>query len=217
MTAPRIDSVRSEIREAMDLLIVLGDQLDDLHVLAYNRHRAAHEAKVRGGSRDYALDNHGDLTARRLYSDVAKQLHTTISDLTASIKDIRGYLTSGGGTTRRDPTADATVDDVLEALDAQARRRQRGEYQPARLVDQPPVFSQTEWRKECEALRSAVRKVTEPFLQEHQHCQHPVVDHRGQRPKLKRRFALNLLTPREREAWRRVHQSVSDTTDEKAS
>lgn len=217
MTAPRIDTVRSDIRQAIELLHFLGDQLDDLHVLAYNRHRASERVKVRGGSVDYALDTHGDKRARDLYAQVAKDVLSAVDKLTGSIKGVRGYLTSGAGTIRRDATADCTHDEVIAALDAQRRRRQRGEYQPAPLVDQPKVWSQTEWRTECEALRSAVRKVIGDFVDDHQTCQATELDHRGQRPKLPRRFRLKLLTPREREAWHRANQSVSDQNDEKAS
>lgn len=214
MTTPRIDAVRNEIRHAIELLHLLGDQLDDLHVLAYDRHHAAAEAKVRGGSRDYALDNHGDKQARDLYAQVARDLRHTISGLTGSIKGVRGYLTAGSGGGRRDATADATADEVIAALDAQRRRRARGEYEPALLATQPHVASQTEWRTECEALRSAVRKATSAFAADHQHCHPP---ERGRfKHKLLRRYPMKLLTPRERDAWRRA-QSVRDDNQAEAS
>lgn len=216
MTAPRIDAVRNEIRHASSLLQLLAGQLDDLHVLAYDRSASTGGDKVRGGSRDYALDNHGDRRARDLYEQIAKDLRHTINDLVGSIKSVRGYLTSGSGGGRRDASADATTDEVLAALDAQRRRHQRGEYQPTPLTPQPAVVSQTEWQVECEALRSAVRKITTDFLSDHQHCVSTTVDHRGQRRKITHRYQTKLLTPRERDAWRRANQSVSERDDAQA-
>jgi hypothetical protein len=207
MTAPRIDSVRAEFRDAIHLLQQMADQLEDLHVLAYSRHRAAQEAKVRGGSRDYALDTHGDKRARDLYARTATDMHRFIGHLTSSLKEVRGYLTGGNGPSRRDPSADCTTDEVVAAMDAAARRRDRGEYSPAPLAEQPKVMSQTEWQVECEALRSAVAKVTADFQEDHQSCQ---VDGR----RLMRRYPMNRLTPRERDAWRR---SVRPDDSEKAS
>lgn len=218
MTAPRIDAVRAEIRDTVRLLQAFGDQLDDLHVLAYNRHRAAKEAKVRGGSRDYALDNHGDPEARRLYDQAARDLHATLNRLVGTMKETRGYLTAKGShATRRDSSADASAIEVLGSIAAQARRRKRGDYTPAPLVDQPQVHTEFDWHTEVEALRSAVRKVTAAFLADHQTCQATQTDWRGQRLKLTRRYQTKLLTPRERDAWRRVDQSVSDSLDGKAS
>ena len=218
MTAPRIDAVRTEIRETIRLLDWLGGQLDDLHVLAYTRHRAGQEAKVRGGSHDYALDNHGDPEARHLYAQVAKDLRSTLNRLQGSVKDVRGFLTARGtSSTRRDRSADASKIEVLGQIARQAKRRRRGDYTPAPLVEQPQVFTEFDWQTECDALRSAVRKVTAAFLSDHQTSQSTATDWRGQRLKLTRRYQTKLLTPRERDAWRRVDQSVSDTADGKAS
>lgn len=212
----RIDTVRSEINHAGRLLHELGDQLDDLHVLAYNRHRAQAE-RVNGGGRDYALDTHGDPKARALIGQVAKDVRRATNTLRSSLGGVRGFLTTGATTTRRDGSADCTTDEVIEALEAQNRRRERGEYEPAPLVKQRLVHSQTEWRTECEALRAAVRKLTADFAADHQHCQAAHTDHRGQRPKLPRRYRMSLLTPRERDAWRRATQSVRNEEARKAS
>lgn len=216
MTAPRIDAVRAEIARTIRLLHELDDNLLDLHVLAYERGRTASGDKVNGGSRDYALDNHGSARARDLYDQVARRLRFTTGALTDDLKELRGFLTSGPNGTRRDRTADCGADEIQEAIDAQTRRRVRGEYEPTRLVAQPRVWSQTEWRNECEALRSAVRKAVAGFVEDHQWCQSATIDQRGQRPKLRRRVQTKLLTPREREAWSRANQSVSDNDEAQA-
>lgn len=217
MTAPRIDAVRTEIRHTVELLHLLGDQLDDLHILAYNRHRASERIKVRGGDHDYALDNHGDKRARDLYIKVAEELRSAMNDLTGSIKEVRGYLTAGGAAGRRDGSADCTTDEVIAALDALGRRRRRGEYEPAPLVAQPDVRSQTEWRIECEALRSAVRKVTRDFAADHQTCQSADTGRDRFKRKLLRRYPTKNLSTRERQAWRNATQSVAGIEVEKAS
>ena len=216
MTAPRIDSVRRDINDAITSLRFLADNLEDVHALAYNRHRAAQEAKVRGGTRDYALDTHGDPEARRLYTDTARIAEKIIDEAIGMATDVRSWLTEGKGGSRKDATADCSTDEIIAALDARRRRKARGEYEPSLIAQQPVVVASMDWKTECEVLRTAVRKVTGEFLADHAHCQ-PADQGAGRyKRKLLRRFPTKNLSAREREAWQRA-QSVAAPQTEKAS
>jgi len=60
MTTIRTDTLKNRTASTRELLGMVLEELEDLHVLAYERATALSEAKVSGGSHDYALDTHGD-------------------------------------------------------------------------------------------------------------------------------------------------------------
>lgn len=216
MTAPRIDTYRRETDDAISLLRWLSGQIADLHDLAYIRHSRGSGEKVRGGSRDYALDTHGDPRARNLYEDAAKQVIHLVDELIEVEKDIRSYLTAEGSNSTGDPKAATTTDEVIRQIKARRRRMARGEYEPKPIAQQPVVIASVDWQTEVEALRSAVRKVTRTFAQDHQHCQPPERGAERFKQKLLRTYPTKDLSQRERQAWRAA-QSVADPDAQKAS
>lgn len=223
MTTPRIDGVRNELGLALKTLQMVKDNLEDLHVLAYDRASARNALELLTHSKraGYSLDTHGLLEARRLYASVLVDVRRFIANCLGSADDMRDFLNNvkpfDPTVTPRDKRGDASTDEKIAALEAQGKRVLGGLYTPARVVTQPEVLPQTvyDWQQECLALRSAVRKVTAAFAADHQECELPQDPrHEWKRPKARRRYQLSLLTPREREAWRR---SVSGTAAEKAS
>lgn len=216
MSAPRIDTFRNDIADAIKLLRFLSDQVEDVHVLATNRHKAAASDRVRGGSRDYALDSHGDSDARELYTDAAKLVNRMVDDIRDQDTALRAYLTTAGKADKTRTAARTSADEVLAAIDARRRRKARGEYEPVPLAKQPTVIPAQDWRTEVEVLRSAVRKVTREFAADHQTCQPPEEGIGRFKRKLLRRYPTKMLSTREREAWRNT-QSVAAADEEKAS
>lgn len=186
MTAPRIDTTRNIVDDLILLLAEFRAELHDIHDLAYNRKRAAEEARVSGGSRDHALDTHGDMEARRLYSDAVWALGKAEGPLTTAIKAIRSHLTKGAGVTAADRTKAATKAEVTAAIHAAQRRRHRSkvtpiETEPHHLIAPQPRVGYVEPTVELEQLQNAVRKM----------C-------RNVKPDRSR------LTPAEQDAWRRA-------------
>lgn len=215
MNAPRIDTYRRETDDAISLLRWLAGQITDLHDLAYSRHRGGGE-RVRGGSSDYALDTHGDPQARDLYHDAASKVIHLVDELVKVEKDVRSYLTQHGTTSRGEPAAATTPDEVIRQVHARRRRMARGEYEPMPIAKQPSVFPSVDWQAEVEALRSAVRKVTRAFAQDHQTCRPPEQGAGRFKHKLLRTYPTKDLSQRERQAWKAA-QSVADTEAQKAS
>lgn len=218
MSAPRIDTVRREVKDAIDLLGYLAANLEDLHELAYTRRRSGTTDRVRGGDRDYALDNHGNPKARELYDKVARLVLDMADDVVDLQRDVRAFLTSHDETDRpiRSLAASVSADEVVDAMRARRRRVARGEYEPHPIAKQTQVIPSMDWRTECEVLRSAVRKVTTDFAADHQHCQPPDEGAGRFKRKLLRRYPTKNLSTREREAWRAA-QSVAAPESEKAS
>lgn len=226
MSTPRIDGVRNELDLAVKTLQLVRDNLEDLHVLAYDRATAKNALELASHTRKagYSLDTHGILEARRLYSQVLFDVRRFIANCLGSADEMRDFLNNlkpfDPTVTPRDKRGDADTTEIAEALDAQSRRLLGGMHTPARLVAQPGVigqddWQQVDWQRECNALRSAVRKVTAAFAADHTDCELPPDPRRGwKRPKARRRYQTSLLTPREREAW---HRSVSDPAAEKVS
>lgn len=151
--APRIDTVRNRITATQQLLATIHDELEDLHVLAYDRHVAAAEAPVRGGQRDWALDTHGSPHARSAYRALAEATIGACAQLAeASHNAIRILRDHQPGDTPRTRRL-ITTDELVTALAAQARRQtNRTSYQAARAVPQP---------EHAEVLRAAERVIKE--------------------------------------------------------
>lgn len=137
--APRIDTVRNRADATRQLLGTIIDELDDLHVLAYDRVTAARELAVKGGERDWALDTHGDPRARAAYRQLAESTIGACTNLAeASHNAIALLRASNPGDTPRTRRIIAT-DELIEALCAQARRDERHDYTPHRAQPQPEI------------------------------------------------------------------------------
>lgn len=211
MSAPRIDTVRREVKDATALLGYLAANLEDLHELAYTRRRSGSTDRVRGGDRDYALDNHGNPDARELYEDTAKMVLRLADDVVDMHKEVRAWLTSHDEKWNRSSKSlagNASADEVIDSMRSRRRRIARGEYEPNPIAAQPVVLPSMDWRQECEVLRSACRKVTAEFAQDHQFCQPPDEGAGRFKRKLLRRYPTKNLSARERDAWKRA-QSVA--------
>lgn len=155
----RIDTFRNRVQGTIGLLQLVAEHLEDLHVLAYDRHRAGQAQRVAGGELDYALDTHGDPRARELWQTSALRVLDNAEDLNVVLHEVIQFFSAGQTSARRDATADASLGEVLTALAAQRRRRDRGEFSPTLLVAQPRVVEPDSVIAELELLRSAVRKV----------------------------------------------------------
>lgn len=212
MSAPRIDTVRREVKDARELLDYLAANLEDLHEIAYTRRRSGSTDRVRGGEKDHALDNHGNPKARELYEATARLVLGLVDDVVDMQKDVRAFLTSHDDKNRpaKSLAGNASADEVVDAMQARRRRVARGEYEPHPIAQQPVVVPSMNWRQECEVLRSAVRKVTTEFASDHQHCQPPDEGVGRFKRKLLRRYPTKVLSAREREAWRRAQSVAAD-------
>lgn len=151
--APRIDTLRNRITATRELLTTIHDELEDLHVLAYDRQAAAAEAPVRGGQRDWALDTHGNPHARTAYRALAEATINACAQLAeASHNAIRILRDHQPGDTPRTRRL-ITTDELVTALAAQARRQtNRTSYQATRAIPQP---------EHAEVLRAAERVIKE--------------------------------------------------------
>lgn len=155
----RIDTLRNRVNATIDLLKLLAAQLEDLHVLAYERNVARVEMeRVQGGDRDYALDTHGDPRAR----DAFRALNTTTMSaaewIATATHDALRLLTEGKPPTSG--TRKATAVEVGHALVAQSRRVQRGEYTPYRGFPQPGIDTSLKaTEQENERLTREVKKL----------------------------------------------------------
>jgi hypothetical protein len=119
------------------MLTKAGTILDTLHQLAYDRATAADVCRVQGGQPDYALDNHGDPAARRAYADLGHLVDHLCQQVATKVHPALLIITAAEDTTgKRHPYA-ITAREHAEALDAQARRIQRGEFNPGRSEAQP--------------------------------------------------------------------------------
>lgn len=180
MSTPRIDSTRNLIDDLVLLLAEFRAEVHDIHDLATNRPRAAEEAKVNGGSRDYALDTNGDQVARRLYITAVREIIHAMNPVSDAIKAVRSHLTAGVAPSTFDKSAVVPKHEVAAAVNAAQRRRLRGEYEP-HLIAKQPFVGYIEPTEELDHLRNAVAKMAA-----------------GQKPDRSR------LTPAEQDAWRRA-------------
>lgn len=136
--APRIDVLRRQLTSTSDLLVNVGRSVATLHELAYDRAAAAERIRVAGGQPDYALDRNGDPAARAAYVRLGEMvLHVTgyIGDHAHAALQIV-TVADGASDGRRHPYA-ITAFEHAEALEAQARRIARGEFDPGRSMPQP--------------------------------------------------------------------------------
>lgn len=203
----RVDTFRSQVAAAAELLRLVGEHLDDLHVLAYDRPKAAEVQRVAGGSRDYALDTHGSAAARDLWREAAAAVIDTTEDLAEVCHRVLTWLRTGDRPTeRRDRSADVTLAELSAAIDAQKRRRARGDYSPVASEQQPATTRVPDPLAELEALQEAVRRTVD----ESESGPDPLVK-KIKNPKGGRiRPASWRLTPRQLEAWKRAIAPLDD-------
>lgn len=159
MTTIRLDTLRNQIAGTIALLQMIHQELEDLHVLAYERHTASDEAKVAGGSRDYALDTHGDPQARNAYRTLGDTTAAACETLATVTHDALNLLRTG----RTPATGRRRIQltELGDAIAAQQRRIARGDYTPIRRGPQPDsdqALNQT--RRERDAALRKLTKVT---------------------------------------------------------
>lgn len=150
----RIDTLRNTIAGTRHLLDMVHEELEDLHVVAYERPTANADAKVSGGSRDYALDTHGDPKARDAYRRLGDVTADACARIDAAVSDALKLLRDGDTpvkTQRR-----LRLVELGEAIAAQARRTRRGDYSAVRRGPQPD-----EHRAVSEAITDRDRLVRE--------------------------------------------------------
>lgn len=129
----RIDTLRNQLGATAELLTVTSPLLTELHFLAYERHRGQQDETVRGGTRDYALDNHGNPDARAAYQALGEAVDTACTNLALALHDSVKPLRQGGNRGNQSRRL-ISVGDLGVALAAQARRISRGEGLPPHLV-----------------------------------------------------------------------------------
>lgn len=176
---PRIDSIRNSITTTTTLLARARTVLDDLYVLAYDRPAAALAERSSGGSRDYALDTHGDPIARNRLNDLKRALDSATTTVGYACTEAIAHLNPPAELNLRPIARTATALDVHDAHDARQRRITRGEYTPS----PSPVIEEPKPDIEGPDARSLSQVVRKMYLQ-------------GLRPDRSR------LTPSELDAWK---------------
>lgn len=135
-TAVRIDTVRNQLGAIRTLLDDMRLEIDDLDAIAWERHRNSDDPKVRGGSRDYALDNNGNPTARAALDILKHAITRTCQDLAVALNEASYVLRDGDnpGNTSRTLITHA---ELADALAARTRRIEQGTATSHRRLPQP--------------------------------------------------------------------------------
>jgi hypothetical protein len=135
--APRIDTALNEIATAMSVLEQTARIMPTLHELAYDRHSAAEQIRVKAGKPEYYLDNHGDPRARAALRRISTAVIAATGKLTDAAKAAERIVGEGGdpGDDHQHPAL-VTIVEHAEALDAQLRRLRRGEFDPGATYTQ---------------------------------------------------------------------------------
>lgn len=131
----RIDTLRNSIAGTRELLSMIHQELEDLHLLAYERATAVSEAKVSGGSHDYALDTHGDQNARDAYRNLGRTVDAACITLAEASTNALNILRKGDTPGRGQ--RHLRLAELGEAIAAQSRRARLGEYTAIRRGPQP--------------------------------------------------------------------------------
>lgn len=134
--AIRIDTLRNQLAATRDLLSMAENELEDLHVLAYDRQSAVNDQKVNAGRRAQGVDTHGDKRARDVYRSLGDVVYEVCQTLAIPAHDAIRTLREGA---ERSPRARGIqMTDLAWALAAQQRRIRRGDsYSPVRALPQP--------------------------------------------------------------------------------
>lgn len=138
-TAPRIDTLRNQLRRSRSLLDDASRVLEALHDLAYDRTIASERLGVTESEPEgYSLDSHGDPKARAAYAGLAREVDAACAQINGACRTALRNVERGdqAGENRRAPVSIDVVEH-LDALDAQARRTSRGEFNAGRTMTQP--------------------------------------------------------------------------------
>lgn len=132
----RVDTVRNQLAGTQTLLGDIRLELDDLHSIAWERSRTSDDPKVRGGTRDYALDTHGNPTARHALDILKEATARACQDLALALHEAGHVLRKGDdpGNTSRTLITHA---ELADALAAQANRIAEGQPTSHRRLPQP--------------------------------------------------------------------------------
>lgn len=160
MTTRRIDTLRNTVLDTVKLLRMVYEEAEDLHVLAYDRPAAVEEAKVSGGARDYALDTHGDLDAKKAYQELWDRLDGTCIAMNEASNKALNTLRAGKTPTKKGPR-NLRLLELGEAIAHQAARTLAGDYTPVRRGLQPDISKAlAEMTKNRDALQRKLDDVT---------------------------------------------------------
>lgn len=187
---PRIDNLRNRLDSTRELLAIVAEETDDLHVLAYNRAAAQREAVVAGGQPDYALDTHGDQRARRAYRGLGLAAIDAVEILAAASHNAFRLLRTGSEDRPRIGRRMIEIEELAAGIEAQARRVIRGEYAPVRREPQPEAEQAhtvvDRLRRERDQARTEVQRLTITIERLNADLQERPHTHRG-RPRLESR------------------------------
>jgi hypothetical protein len=160
MTVRRLDTLRHTALDTIKLLRMVYEEAEDLHVLAYDRPSAVEEAKVSGGSPNYALDTHGDLDARKAYKELWDRLDGTCIALNEASNKALNTLRAGRAPAKKGPRHLRLLE-LSEAIAHQAARTLAGDYTPVRRGLQPDYGKALdEMTKNRDALQRKLDEVT---------------------------------------------------------
>lgn len=134
-STPRVDTTRNRLAATGTLLADVLPHLNDLHALAYDRATARREA-VNGGSRDYALDTHGDPRARHAYKHLALAT-VDACEILAEAAHTAVRLLKAGDHDHSKSKDQINEEDLALALAAKATRIARGENESIPTNAQP--------------------------------------------------------------------------------
>jgi hypothetical protein len=155
----RIDTRRNQLAGTRVLLTLILEEIEDLHVLAYDRPVALSEAKVSGGSHDYALDTHGDPRARSAYHQLGHAIESACKLLDEATTNALNLLREGNSPGRGQ--RHLRLAELGEAISSQVRRSRRGDYTPVRRGPQPDqMHAIDQMRKERDDARQELTRVT---------------------------------------------------------
>jgi hypothetical protein len=135
----RIDAFKRDIRDVIDLLEFVLVNAEDLHTLAYDRKVAASERVSASGPVHFYLDQHGDMKAREAMRYLMKATKSATGHIETAARECKRILIVGDPPMQNRSLGPRTVTaaEHLEAIRAQARRAERGEYTPHRVWPQP--------------------------------------------------------------------------------
>lgn len=159
--SPQINTLRRRLAATRELLQLVEEELEDLHVLAYDRPTARREAAVAGGTVDYALDTHGDPRARDAYRHLGQITVDACDQLADAAHEAIVLLRARDDSSRPRTRRTIRAEELAGAIEAKAKRVERGEYEPVRRYPQPDRDETLRsLRSELAPLRAVVRERT---------------------------------------------------------
>jgi hypothetical protein len=164
-TTPRVDSTRNRIAATATLLGDVLPHIDDLHALAYDRAAARRDAVVAGGSRDYALDTHGDPNARQAYKHLALATVDACEILAEAAHDALVLFRTGDHD--HNAAGRVTEEELALALVAKARRIARGEAESIPVGAQPHADLTARVLQRVIAERDALQRKVDRYERDH--------------------------------------------------